>query len=358
MRTVLLYLLAFAALAAGVRFGFPEWFGATGRRDELMIRTSTVPPVVVAEAKRATFTDQLEVLGTVRANESVEVKPKRADRVKSLHFQDGQEVTEGQLLVELETEEEEAELAEAEALLAQQRVVFDQAKELLSQGVRSQGDYDVASAELQAAQARVQRLRATLADHRVRAPFAGTLGFRRVSLGAFVETTTVLTTLDDLSSVKVDFTVPETWLAKVGPGMKVRARTDAVPGATFEGVVRTVDTRLDEGTRSATVRAVMPNPEHRLRPGMLMVMDVDRGEEPVLQVPEEAIVSRGNQHFVFSVGEKDVAREVAVELGRRRVGAVEILGGLQAGDRVVVEGVVRVQAGSPVNVVSVRSDTP
>lgn len=358
MRTTLLYLLALAAVAAGLRFGFPEWFGITSKRDDMLVRTSDVPPVVVAEAKLAPFADLLEALGTVHANESVEINPYRADRVTAIHFEDGQDVEKGQLLLELQIDEEQAELLEAQAVLAQRRVVFEQAKQLLAEGVRSQGEFDVAHAEVEAAQARIQRLQATIANHLVRAPFAGTLGFRRVSIGAFVQTDTVLTTLDDLSTVKVDFTIPETWLREVTAGMTLRARSEAFPAATFEGVVKTVDTRLDERTRSATVRAVLANPEHRLRPGMLLVLKVDRGEDPVLQVPEEAIIPRGDAQFVLRVDAGDVAREVPVQVGRRRIGAVEIREGLAAGDRVVVEGTVRVQAGAPVHVVSLRTSVP
>ncbi|MEZ5964202.1 MAG: efflux RND transporter periplasmic adaptor subunit [Planctomycetota bacterium] len=358
MRTLFLYVLALAAVAAGIRFGFPEWFGAVAKRDELVVRSSSVPPVVVAETKMAPFADSLEALGTVRANESIEVNANRADRVVAIHFADGQDVDKGQLLVELQTAEEEAELREAEAVLAQRVVVFEQAKQLLAEGVRSQGEFDVAHAELEAAQARIQRLQATIADHKVTAPFAGTLGFRRVSVGAYVQTSTVLTTLDDLSTVKVDFTVPESWMPAIAPGMRVGAHSDAFPGADFEGSVQTVDTRLDERTRSATVRTLFDNPEHRLRPGMLLVLNVDRGEQPVLQVPEEAIIPRGDRAFVLRVRDDAVAEEVAVQIGRRRVGAVEVVAGLQAGDRVVVEGLVRVQAGAPVDVVRVRQTTP
>lgn len=358
MRTLLLYLMAMAAFAAGVRFGFPEWFGIKPKRDEMTVRTSTVPPVVVAEARLAPFADLLEALGTVRANESIELNANRADRVVAVHFDDGQDVDKGQLLVELQVAEEEAELREAEAVLTQRRVVFEQVKQLLAEGVRSQGEFDVADAELQAAQARIQRLQATIADHQVRAPFAGTLGFRRVSVGAYVQTSTPLATLDDLSTVKVDFTIPEAWLAAVTAGMKVTARCEAFPASGFEGSVQTIDTRLDERTRSATVRALFANPEHRLRPGMLLVLQVDRGEDPVLQVPEEAIVPRGETTSVFRIGPGEVAQDVQVRVGRRRVGAVEILTGLARGDRVVVEGLVNVQAGATVDVVSVRSSTP
>jgi membrane fusion protein (multidrug efflux system) len=358
MRTTLLYLLALAAVAAGVRFGFPEWFGITSKRDDMLVRTSSVPPVVVAAAKMAPFADQLEALGTVLANESVEVNSDRAGRITAIHFEDGQDVEKGQLLLELQTDEEEAELLEARAVLTQRRVVFEQAEQLLAEGVRSQGEFDVANAELEAAQARIQRLQATIANHKVRAPFAGTLGFRRVSIGAYVQTATLLTTLDDLSTVKVDFTIPETWLAEVTPGMTVHATSEAFPAGEFAGTVQTVDTRLDPRTRSATVRAALPNPAHHLRPGMLLLLSVERGEAPVLQVPEEAIIPRGDAQFVLRIENGDVASEVQVQIGRRRVGVVEIREGLAAGDRVVVEGIVRVQPGAPVHVVSLRTDTP
>ena len=164
----------------------------------------------------------------------------------------------------------------------------------------------------------------------------------------------MITTLDDLSVVKLDFTIPETWLPSVEAGMTIRATSDAWVGEDFSGEVTNLETRLDPQTRSATVRARMPNPDGKLRPGMLLKVSIERGERPVLQVPESALIPIGEEHYVMRVDEASVVHRDAVRIGRRRVGAVEILDGLEAGHRVVVEGLVRVRPGSNVDVVKVR----
>ena len=355
MRTLLVYLLALGAVATGVRFGFPELVGvAAARETEARVHGSGAVPVVVSPVRRTPFAEALEALGTVHANESVEITANRSDHINALHFDDGQEVATGQLLFELNAEEEKAQHAEALALRDERQTAFDRVQKLYEQSISSPEDLVTARALLAAAEARVQRLQATINDHLVRAPFSGTLGLRRVSIGAFVQPSTVVTTLDDLAVVKLDFTIPEPWLPHVRSDMKITATSGAWPGFEFSGVVVTLGTRLDERTRSVTVRARLANPERRLRPGMLLQVRVDRGERPVLQVPEEAVVPVGNEHFVYRVGAGDVVEKVRVAVGRRRVGAVEITAGLAVGDRVVVEGLVRVRAGEKVAVVSTR----
>jgi len=245
-------------------------------------------------------------------------------------------------------------LAEAAALLVERRTAHKRAKELNEKGISPESDVQTAFAQMQAAQARVDTLKAAVDEHQVRAPFAGVLGLRRISVGALLQTSTVITTLDDLSVVKVDFTVPEKWLSAVQIGQTVAARSDAFPKVAFTGRVAAIETRLDERTRAAMVRARIDNPELRLRPGMLIKIDVERGEQPTLQLPEEAVVQKGDVHFVFVIGDDEIARQTNVTVGRRRVGYLEILDGVTAGQRVVVEGLVRVRNGSKVDVVDVR----
>ena len=218
-------------------------------------------------------------------------------------------------------------------------------------GISAQSDLDLADAEVKALESRVESLKASIADHEVRAPFKGRLGLRMVSKGAFVQPGTVLTTLDDLSVVKVDFTIPGVRLSEVAVGQSVRATADAVPDKVFPGLVTAVETRLDERTRSARVRATIPNDGELLRPGMLVRVEVQRGEEPVLQVPEEAVEPVGDQQFVWLVDDENIVHRIEIQGGRRKVGAVEIRSGLVRGQRVVVEGLARVVDGNPVLVV-------
>jgi membrane fusion protein (multidrug efflux system) len=313
----------------------------------------------VAEVLQAPFRDSLEALGTVQANESVQITANRADQVTALHFNDGQFVEKGQLLLEMSSVEEKAELSEAIAVLEERKLNFQRDKELFEQQLSSGRDFETSKAQLSTAEARVRRLEAAIADRQVLAPFAGVLGLRRVSVGAFVQPGTVVTTLDDIDPVKVDFTIPETWLSRIHVGMPIAARSDTWPNKVFEGRVETISTRIDPVTRSATLRAILPNPkpaqgERMLRPGMLLKLEVQRDLDSVLQVPEEALIPVGSDNFVLRVDAQSKVARTQIEVGRRRPGMVEVLSGLSAGQRVVVEGILRARPGGQVEVVKVK----
>ncbi|MHC5065422.1 MAG: efflux RND transporter periplasmic adaptor subunit [Planctomycetota bacterium] len=355
MLRILSYVLVLALLATGVIYGYPLLFGA-GSADAGAGR-QTVVPVVVSTLRIERFEDSLEALGTLKANESVLVTPNLSDHIMTLHFEDGQQVEKGQLLAELTVGEELALLGEASALRDDQKLRFEQVEELYAKEMSSQRELNNNKALLAAAEARVLRLQAQIDDHKVLAPFAGTLGFRRVSAGAFVDPKTTIATLDDLSVMKLDFTVPETYMAALSRGMAVQARSDAWPAELFEGSVLTVDTQVDPKTRAVTARAVIPNPDGKLRPGMLMKLKVVRSVDEVLLLPEEALIPSDRDQRVFLLDSDDVARLTTIKIGRRRRGAAEVLEGLEVGDRVVVEGVVRVRDNQQVRVTSNRNGT-
>lgn len=354
MRSLLIYLLVLAALGAGLTLGFPEWFGlGRGSSVKASGRSAGPAPVVTAIVRKSPFEDILEALGTVQANESVAITSNRADHVLKVFFEDGQRVEQGKLLVEMNAEEEKAELAEAQAVLDERRLSHTRVSELFEQKLNSARDYETSKALLSAAEARVKRLQAAISDRQIRAPFAGVLGLRRVSPGAYLQPNTVVTTLDDLSVVKVDFTIPETWLQQVAVGMPIVAESDAFDGEEFRGEVRTIVSRLDPRTRAATIRARLPNPELALRPGMLLKIKVRRDQQPVLQVPEEALIPVGKKNYVLRLDEAMVVERREVQVGRRRVGAVEILDGLSEEQKVVVGGILKARPGSKVQEVKV-----
>ena len=358
MRDLLVLVLAALVLLGGLFALAPEWFGVAPTAEAASTdRKVAVPPVLVAPVTSAAFGDRLEALGTVLANESIEITSARADFVASVHFEDGDVVEKGDLLVQLQDEEERAQLAEAVAERARSDAELERISELAERRIRSSGDLDAARAQAEAARARVARLEAILADYQIKAPFSGRLGFRRVSAGAYLRPSSVVTTLDDLSVVRVDIAVPETWLALVRSGQEVALTSEAFGDQVFHGVIRSLGTRLDPGSRTVTARAQVRNddPQNNLRPGMLLEVAIDRGERPVLQVPEEALIHRGRQHFVLRIGGSDagggaLAEEVEVQVGRRRPGFVEILTGLAEGDQVAIAGIVRVRPGSPVRI--------
>jgi membrane fusion protein, multidrug efflux system len=187
-------------------------------------------------------------------------------------------------------------------------------------------------------------------DRVVRAPFTGLLGFRQVSAGSLINPGTVITTLDDTSIIKLDFTVPEVYLADIRPGLNVRAHSIVYANREFAGEVRVVGSRIDPVTRSVQVRAEIDNADGALRPGMLMTLTMDINTHDALVVPEEAVMVDQDRQYVMVVDDGDVARRTEVQLGRREPGVVEVTAGLVPGDRVVVEGASNVRAGQNVKV--------
>lgn len=307
-------------------------------------------PVVVAPVVEGEFATVVESVGTARANESVDVSAKVTETVARVAFRDGQRVQAGELLVQLSDARQRAELQEAEVDVAEQEREYRRLLGLVRQKAIPESQLDAQRSRLEAARARLQAARTNLADRRITAPFEGVVGLRRVSPGALVEPGDVLTTLDDIDPIKLDFTVPETFFAALGPGQPVQARATAYPGRIFEGVVESVDSRIDPVTRAVAVRALIPNPDGELLPGMLLTVHLVTDRRRALILPEAAVVPLGDKQYVFVVGEDNKARRVAVELGRRRPGEVEVLSGLEPGQKVVVEGTIRLKPGAEVRI--------
>ncbi|MBM0107267.1 efflux RND transporter periplasmic adaptor subunit [Steroidobacter sp. S1-65] len=303
--------------------------------------------VVTAEALIKPLGIEIEAVGTARANESVEVTSKASNTISAIRFEEGDRVRRGQVLVELDNAEERAALAEAEAALAESQNNFKRSRDLYTSKALSVSQLDLIEATLKGNQARVDVAKARLADTIIRASFDGNTGFRRVSVGSLVSPGTVITTLDDTSVIKLDFTVPETYLYVLDKGLAVRAATAGLPGREFTGKVAQIDSRIDPVSRSIAVRAELPNPKGELRPGMFMTVRMQGQETPALLVPEAAIVPEQGRTFVFVVENGEAVRR-EVKLGKRRPGEVEVLEGLKEHERVVVEGTQNLRDGGPV----------
>jgi membrane fusion protein, multidrug efflux system len=315
-------------------------------------RASAPPPAIVAEARTETLADRVEALGTTRGSESVEITSDVVEKVVEIRFEDGQVVSAGDVLVVLDKTEEEADLRAAEALLEEARVAFGRIERLTSRDVAALAERDARQAALRTAEAQVAVAGARIQARMIRAPFDGVVGLREVSLGALVRPGDVITTLDMLDPIRVDFTVPSTHLDALRPGLPVEARVQALAGRAFEGEILSVGTRVDPVTRSVPVRAAVanPGPPHLLRPGLLMSVFIDKEPREAVVVPEEAIVPRGAETFVLVVGEGDVVARRPVRTGLRRPGTVEITSGLTAGERVITHGVDTARPGEPVRV--------
>lgn len=292
--------------------------------------------------------DSLEALGTAQANESVAITAKASDVVTRLAFDSGERVRAGQLLVDMNSSAQRADVDAAQAALRDAEQQLRRGSELARQQLIAQGQLDTLRANRDAAAAALAARRAAVADRTLVAPFAGVLGLRRVSVGALVGPGTTITTLDDDSRIKLDFTVPESALSSLARGQAIAARSDAWPGVAFEGAIADIDSRVDPDTRAVAVRALLPNPDGRLRAGMLLRVAVRLPERQALVLPEIAVQQEGSQASVFRVGAGDAVALVPVTLGSRHDGKVEIASGLKPGDRIVVEGIVKLHDGSKV----------
>ncbi len=307
--------------------------------------------VVASELRAERMIDAIEALGTARANESIEIRPRIASIITRIRFDEGELVQQGELLVELESSEIRANLAVAEASLTESRSSYERSRELIDSRVISEAELEQLAAAMQVDAATVEAARARLENTFIRAPFTGRVGLRRVSPGGYVDTNTVITTLDDTETIKLDFSIPETFLATVSEDMQIVADSLVYPDREFAGRVDSIDTRLDPVARSVQVRAVMDNADGLLKPGMFMTVDLQRDRGDALIAPEEAIVPEGERHYVYIVDD-GVARRQEVEIGRRIPGAVVLVSGAAAGDVVVTEGTQKVRDGAEVEIIN------
>ena len=314
--------------------------------------------VIVAAVVSGEISDQVEALGTTKANESVLITVDRSEKIATIHFDDGQEVKQGDPLVTLDKRQEEAELRASQAVADERLTAYNRARELKGNSALPEATLDELFAQLTQAQAITDSLRASLASYEISAPFDGVLGLRQVSVGALVQPGDQITTIDDISQIKVDFAVPSVFLEALKPGLPIRGTIDAFGVRHFDGVVSTVNSRVDPITRTVIVRAIIPNADGIVKPGLLMSITLHKNPRQTLLIPEEALVKRDNENFVYVVAEHEdrlIARQTAIELGARISGTIEVMSGLSAGDKVVVHGIIKIRDGAPVSIRAVQS---
>lgn len=313
-------------------------------------------PVIVAPAVRAELLDRVEALGTTRANETVRVTASVTEIVRQVLFDDGQTIEAGDVLVILNKAEEEADLSAAEAILTERRLAFQRAQELESRQFTTTALLDERRAALLEAEAAIEAVRARIANRVIRAPFSGVVGFRNISPGALVEPGDLITTLDDLSVIKLDLNVPAVFLPTLTRGLAIVAEARALDGQSFRGAVSSIDSRVDPVTRSITVRALISNADGILKPGLLMTADLLKNAREGIVIPEEALIPLGRETHVLVVDPTtDTALRRVVEIGLRRPGSVEVLSGLEEGELVVTHGTLRVRPGQTVTIQEVQN---
>jgi membrane fusion protein (multidrug efflux system) len=299
------------------------------------------------------FQETIEVMGVAKGRQSVTLTAAATQLVERVRFIDGQRVERGAVLVELRGAEQDAGVAQAEARLLAARRVYDRYRALRENGWAPNAQVEEAEAAWAAAQADVEAARARQSDRVIRAPFAGVVGLSDVAPGALVNPGAPIVTLDDVSVMRVDFQVPEHHLGQLREGQTLLATAAAYPGETIAGRIARIDSRVDERTRAITARAEFPNPAGRLKPGMLIRVGVSRGQRSNPSAPEAAVSIQGENAFVYVLtpkGEALAVEQRPIVTGIRQQGFVEIVDGLKAGERIVANGLNKVQAGQSVRV--------
>jgi len=344
------------------RFGAVLAAGIIGAVAQNAVAAPGMPPpaVIVENVALYPIADRLEALGTLLANETVQITANVSDTISRIHFEDGQTVEAGDVLVELTDAEESALLVEAETLAEEAKRQFERFEGLVARGSASESQLDEQRREWRAAEARLDAVRSRLRDRLVMAPFSGRVGLRRVSPGALVSPGDTITTLVDDSRMKLDFSVPAIYFTSVRPGTRIEATTPVLPDQAFTGTVSSVDSTIDPATRAITVRAVIPNTDHDLVAGMLMTLAVLRNEREAIVIAEEAVIPQGESKYVFVVtdinGEPRAERR-DVELGARVPGRVEVLSGLAVGEQIITHGTLKVRPGMTVRIKAVDDGT-
>lgn len=313
------------------------------------------PPVVaVSEVQKETWQPFLKAVGSLTVSAGIDVSNEVAGMVKAFHFKSGEKVEKGQLLVELDDATDKADLERLQAAQWLAQVKFDRAKQLIGKKMTSQSDYDEARALLEGAKASVALQRAVLEKKRIKAPFTGRLGIRQVSLGQYLPAGTPIVSLDALDLIHADFSLPERELSRLAEGQPVRVRVQAYPDQFFDGKISAITPAIDVGTRSVKIRADLENPDEKLQPGMFAYVDVLLPEEQhVLTLPDTAITYNPYGAYVFVVESSDQGYKVThrqVETGETRKGRVEITKGLQAGEKIVAAGQVKLRNGMAVQI--------
>jgi membrane fusion protein (multidrug efflux system) len=304
--------------------------------------------VEIARVASVSLDDEASAVGSLKSIDSVVLRPEVSGRIAAIRFADGQKAAKGAVLIELDAQTQAAELQQAMANLGLAEANLKRNEELIQKKFVSQRALDETRAQLKVQEASVALATARLGKMSLRAPFAGVVGLRSVSVGDYVKEGQELVNFEGVTTLKVDFRLPELHLAKLARGQRVELSSDAMPGKRFSATVDAIDPLIDANGRSLAVRARLDNPEGALRPGMFMrVRLVFASRENVLTVPEQALVPAAQGISVFVVTDGKV-KQTPVKTGQRQAGSVEIVEGLKVGDSVVTAGQLKLRDGAAV----------
>jgi len=321
---------------------------------QALSQVSPPPPatVSVATVSSESWTSSLSAVGTLTPIAGVSVSSEVAGKVKALHFNSGETVKEGDLLVELDSDTDRAELKGLEAEYQLARAQLQRREKMITKKFVSQADYDEHKAALLQTEAAMDAKRTRIQKKSIHAPFSGELGIRKISLGWYLKEGEEIVTLVQLDPINLDFTLPERNLRYLADQQEITATVQAYPGERFTGRIAALDPSVDHGSRSVNVRAKLDNRDKRLRPGMFVQVHIDLGKaQQVLTLPDTAITYNPYGNSVFLIQESETGLTVQsrqVTTGQSREGRIEIIDGLKAGDRVVSAGQIKLRNGMPV----------
>lgn len=321
--------------------------------------------VIVQSVATRDLQNNIEALGNLRAYESTSITAKTTKTVTSIHFDDGQRVNKGMVLVEMTNAEESALMDEARLTANEAKKQLERTEALAKTGAVSPSLLDQRTREYQAAQARYLAVQARLKDLIITAPFSGVVGLRDISVGRLVAPGQTITTLNDDSRMKLDFTVPAIYLRSLRVGLPIEAQSHDLGNKKFKGKVFSIDNQIDESTRSIKVRAILDNADHELKQGLLMTVVISADVRKSLVLSEAALVPMGSNNFVFVLQPNKntkvspwVAEKRQIQIGQRYKGLVEVLSGLKDGDKVVTHGLQKIHAGQALKIMAEQSNDP
>ena len=342
----LIRILLIIAVGCGLYYLGAHFIGGGGAG-----KNANLTPVIVEPASLDSIYDSVQALGTAYSNESINITAAATDTISEIRFSDGQQVKKGDVIVLLEQDEEQAQIKAAQAQLAEHKRELVRLGKLLQNKAASKREYDERQTMIEITDQEVKETKARIEDRTLRAPFDGVLGLRRLSIGGLVQPGQIITTLDDISKIKLDFSVPDIYLDNLHQGMEIEARSESLGANVFRGMVETIDTRVDPETRSVMVRAIIPNENDQIRPGVLMEVVLLKGDRQAITVREEAILQRQDKHYLMIVDQvSKKVRQQVVEIGTRNPGKVEINKGINVGDLVIIRGIDQARPDMEVNI--------
>lgn len=357
VKRMILMLITVGILFGGI-FGWKAYIGY--QTDQAMAAMKPPPVAVTAtKVKPMTWTPILTADGSLRATQGVDVTTEVAGIVESLEFESGQTVAAGELLLQLDADQDRANLKELQAAMSLAELQLSRQSRLIEQNATSQGALDEAKSRYQQAVARVESQQALIDKKEIEAPFGGELGIREVDIGEYLSPGAVTVNLQALDPIYADFTLPEQHLGQVRVGQTVKVKVAAQPDIEFKGRITAINPAVNETTRNFAVQATLENDAKKLRPGMFAEVEVVLPEKKdVLTVPQTAITYNPYGDAVFVIDEKHEAgqaprltvRQVFVDTGDKRGDQVSIVDGLKARDRVVTTGQIKLQNGAIVRI--------